>query len=115
MKYPIIIITTTLLTLIASMLFLAYVEKNQLDTGEDFWSIYFVYPLTDDNAFVIDNRSSKATFHYDITTEAGIIASDDVEIETKDRVLIKTEAEQNTRPVTITIKKDEEKKELEKK
>ncbi len=115
MKYPHIIIITILATLMASMLFLAYVEKNQRDTDEDFWSVYFVYPLADNNTFVIDNRSSAATFHYDITTESGIIASDDVEIETKDRILIKTEAEQNAQPVTITVKKGDEKKELEKK
>lgn len=97
------------------MLFLGYMEKKQRDTDENFWSIYFVAPLSsDDHRFVIDSRSSSTAFRYDIMINEQIIDSKEITIKRKDHVII-TPSEIRSLPFSIIVSHDDKKQELTKK
>ena len=115
MKSQYIIIITIITALTASMLFLAFIEKNQREKNEDFWSIYFVYPFTDKNDFVIDNRSGDATFHYEVHSNDALIKTDAIQIDKNTRKLIRTSEKEYISPITIIITRDGEEKIIEKK
>lgn len=115
MKSQYIIILATLITLIATMLLLAFIEKDQREKNEDFWSVYFVYPLTEENDFVIDNKSEDATFTYEIHSGENALKSNSVEIKKDSRKLIKVTEEGNISPIEITIKSNNDIKTIEKK
>ena len=116
MKNQIIIIATVLICLSTSMFFLAYTEKTQRENDENFWSIYFVAPFAEnDNAFVIDNHSADATFHYVVTSNEKEILAGDVPVAKNDRELIDPEEINSLLPITITVMKNDEKKSIEKK
>lgn len=98
------------------MLFLGYMEYVQRKNGENFWSLYFVDPLSsNNNSFIIENRGDTSQFHYTLYIDSNIILDKDITVPTKDQALITTFDIQNTLPVTITVTKDDEKKELTKK
>lgn len=116
MKNQKIIILTTIITLTSAMLFLAWTEKNQRDNNQDFWSVYFVAPLTNtDNRFVIDNKThDNKTFHYTISTNNEKKYENDIKIQKNTRKLIDTKNFDN-KNVQITITSDNDEKTLEKK
>ncbi len=116
MKSQYIIILTVIITLVASMLFLAQIEQNQRNKNQDFWSIYFITPLTQtDNRFVIDNKTqSDTTFHYEIIQNNSIKESKDIEIKKDKRKLINTK-NYNNQSIKIIVTNGKNKKEIEKK
>ena len=98
------------------MLFLAQIEQNQRDENQDFWSIYFIAPLTQtDNRFVIDNKTqSDAIFHYEIIKDNDVKKSEDIEIKKDKRKLIDTK-NYNNQSIKIIVTNGKNKKEIEKK
>jgi len=115
MKSQYIIILTIIITLTASMLFLAQIEKKQRTDNQNFWSIYFVDPLGTDNHFVIDNKTPEdKIFHYDITIDKNIIQSEDIEIEKNTRKLIETD-NFNNQNIKIIVTQNDINKQIEKK
>ncbi len=117
MKSQYIIILTVIITLTASMLFLAQTEKDQRSKNQNFWSIYFIAPLTNsDNRFVIDNKTkSDATFHYEIILNGETKDAKDVEIKKDERKLIELKKQQNTSPIKIIVTHNNSNKQIEKK
>jgi hypothetical protein len=98
------------------MLLLAYTEKNQRENDENFWSVYFIAPFTEnDNAFIIDNHSADATFHYIVTSNEQEVLTGDISVAKDDHALIDPEEIDRTFPITITVTQDTKKKFIEKK
>ena len=116
MKSQYIIILTITIALVVGMLFLAQTEQNQRNQNQNFWSIYFVAPLTTvDNRFVIDNKTKNdATFHYEIKIDDEVKKFEDIEIKKDERKLINTK-NYNNQSIKIIVTNDEDKKEIEKK
>ena len=116
MKSQYIIILTVIITLVASMLFLAQIEQNQRDKNQNFWSIYFIAPLTQtDNRFVIDNKTQNdATFHYEIIKDNDVKKSENIEIKKDKRKLVDTK-DYNNQSIKIIVTNGKDKKEIEKK
>ena len=115
MKNQRIIILTTIITLTTAMLFLAWVEKSQRDKNQNFWSVYFIAPLTNtDNRFVIDNKTPQdKVFHYTISTSEKQ-HQNDVKIESNTRKLIQTK-EFDNQNIKITVTDNQNTKTIEKK
>ena len=97
------------------MLFLAQIEQNQRDKNQNFWSIYFVAPLTQtDNRFVIDNKTQDdTTFHYEIIQNDNVKKSEDIEIKKDKRKLIDTKDYDN-QSIKIIVTNKKNKKGIEK-
>lgn len=111
-KYSIIL--TVMITLVASMLLLAQIENKQRTDNQNFWSVYFVNPLGNNNDFVIENKTPNTqTFHYEITSNEDSPDSVDVTIEKNTTKTI--EIKETKKPITITTTLDKDKKEIYKK
>lgn len=110
------IIFVTLITLVASMLFLSYIENDQRQRNENFWSVYFVDPFSVDNRFIIENRSmADATFFYEITQNDITTRSEDLTVKKGEFKLIVPDEKNKSTPIQITVAKDDERKSIDKK
>jgi hypothetical protein len=116
MKSQYIIILSVIITLTAGMLFLSQMEKTQREDSQNFWSIYFISPLTNsDNRFVIDNKTdADTTFHYEITVDNEMKDFGDIEIKKDERKLIETKDFDNQN-LTIIVTNGQDKQKIEKK
>lgn len=63
-----IIISLLIIFLIASFLYLAYIEQNQRGEG-NFWVLYFADPKSGNLNFVIENHSDKNNFHWEVLAD----------------------------------------------
>ncbi len=115
MKSQYIIIITTTITLIATMLFLAYTEQHQRDTQQHFWSIYFISPNTDTNDFIIENNADETLFIYKIHSGDTELHAGEITLAKNAWKRIKTQKTTNIRPITVTVTNGDTEKIIEKK
>ncbi len=74
-----IIIAFLIIFLIASFLYLAYIEQSRRGE-ENFWVLYFADPKSDNLNFIIENHSDKNNFHWEVLADKEKIKEGDENI-----------------------------------
>jgi len=75
------IISSLIIPLVLSFLFLAYTEtRQQSPDSQNWWVVYFSNPKDESLNFVIENNSDKNNFHYTISLDKDLIKEADIEI-----------------------------------
>jgi hypothetical protein len=115
MRSQYIIIAVVFITLIATMLMLTYTENEQRHAGNDFWSVYFLYPMGSENDFVIDNVHKDSLFIYKVHSNDQELQRGEITMKRGEQKIIEIEKKSNIIPVTVTITDGYSEKVLEKK
>lgn len=76
------IITSLIIFLALSCIFLAYTQtKQQSPESQNWWIVYFASPKNDSLNFVIENNSNEKKFHWEILNDKNKLKEGDVDIE----------------------------------
>ena len=101
------IVTTTILFLFISFIFLSVVEKRSSDiNSQNIWMLYFDDPRSNSLDFKIENHSTSNSFHWKVISNKNTIKEGDENIplgETKNIPIALEAAEANEGKITISV------------
>lgn len=80
------IITSLIIFLALSCIFLAYTQtKQQSPESQNWWVVYFTDPKGDSLNFVIENNSNEKKFHWEILNENNKLKEGNTDIEKRNK------------------------------
>lgn len=85
---------------------------NDLNFSQNWWSVYFSDPKSNDLNFIIENHSENLNFHYIISKDKDTVYENDVKVENGKSENIKPARIDMTGRITIQISSGSEKKEI---
>lgn len=109
------IITSLIIFLLASFIYLAYSENKRGNEvyDKDLWIVYFDSPAGDDLSFIIENFSESADFQWEVYADSEKIEGGDTAVErTYKKSIDSTREEYQNKKVTIAVTHSGEKKEI---
>lgn len=76
------IIIFTIILFIASSVWLFYQSDRQrdLNSGGEWWAVYFTSPKDDGLNFAVENHSGKTNFHWEILADGSKFMEDDMNV-----------------------------------
>jgi hypothetical protein len=108
-----LILFIIILFIISSAYLLAVGLKfESLNFGQNWWTVYFASPKSNDFNFVIENHSDSTNFHWIILTDKEKIKEGDVKVESGKMENIKPAGINATGKVIIEVSAGDEKKEI---
>lgn len=104
-----IIIVSLVAFLLASFIFLAYIERqqHQLSSG---WSLYFENPKDTSLDFTIENYTSDSKFEWRLSVDGDLIKSEKIIIKNKEKEIIKVDNNNLSGKVEIEVEQKNNKK-----
>ncbi len=106
------IIVFLIIFLIASFLYLAYIEQNRRGE-ENFWVLYFADPKNDSLNFIIENHSDNNNFHWEILADKDKIKEGDIKIAKNSTWELNSQVtDYSDKKITIVVSDGDNKKEI---
>lgn len=107
------IISSLIIFLVLSFLFLAYTEtRQQSPASQNWWVVYFSNPKDESLNFVIENNSDQNNFHYIISTDNNLLKESEVSISKGIKKEITVSIDGTEKKITIRVSAGSDNREI---
>jgi|GEM_PF-743299 len=106
-----LIIFIIILFLISSA-YLFFINEKHLNSGKDWWAVYFVEVKNQNLDFVIENNTDKNEFKFEVLSDENVLKSENVSVFKGEIKNIGLNLENLGKKITIKVYSGEEKREI---